>query len=56
MAARAVARELGISSAYRLHINNGRAAGQEVDHLHLHLLGGTATQPLDLAGLRANGL
>jgi len=25
---------------YRLIINNGRAAGQEVLHLHLHILGG----------------
>lgn len=25
---------------YRLVFNNGRSAGQEIDHIHLHLLGG----------------
>ena len=36
-----LAREQGIAeSGYRLVVNNGRDAGQEVDHLHLHLLGG----------------
>ncbi|NDJ84671.1 MAG: histidine triad nucleotide-binding protein [Chloroflexi bacterium] len=27
-------------SGYRLVINNGRDAGQEIKHLHVHLLGG----------------
>ncbi|GIX07726.1 MAG: histidine triad nucleotide-binding protein [Candidatus Poribacteria bacterium] len=36
-----VARQLGIAeSGYRLVINHGRDAGQEVLHLHIHLLGG----------------
>lgn len=30
----------GLSEGYKVVINNGRAGGQEIDHLHLHLLGG----------------
>ncbi|HUG02129.1 MAG TPA: histidine triad nucleotide-binding protein [Longimicrobiales bacterium] len=41
----AVARDIARSEeladdGYRLVMNNGAAAGQSVDHLHLHLLGG----------------
>ncbi|GJQ32990.1 MAG: histidine triad nucleotide-binding protein [Ignavibacteriaceae bacterium] len=40
-AARKIADELGIAgNGYRLVINNGDDGGQEVQHLHLHLLGG----------------
>lgn len=40
-AAAEVARREGVAAdGYRLVLNNGRAAGQEVLHLHLHLLGG----------------
>lgn len=36
-----VARDAGIADAgYRLVTNVGRAAGQTVDHLHIHLMGG----------------
>ena len=36
-----LAHDEGIAEAgYRLIINNGPQAGQEVHHLHLHLLGG----------------
>ncbi|RLD16534.1 MAG: histidine triad nucleotide-binding protein [Caldiserica bacterium] len=38
--AREIAQELGLSSGYRLVINNGKDAGQEVFHIHLHLLSG----------------
>lgn len=38
-AAKIVAEEQGLES-YRLVINNGEEAGQSVDHLHMHLLGG----------------
>ncbi len=40
-AANQVAHELGVAaSGYRLVINRGPHAGQTVDHLHLHMLGG----------------
>ena len=41
--ARTLARQIGISeSGYRLVFNCGPDAGQSVDHIHLHLLGGRA--------------
>jgi histidine triad (HIT) family protein len=39
-AANEVAREDGVAGGFRLVTNIGRAAGQSVDHLHLHVLGG----------------
>lgn len=39
-AARAVAEKLGLTSGYRLVINQGEEAGQSVPHLHVHLLAG----------------
>lgn len=40
-AAQEVAEELGVAaSGYAVRINNGSDAGQEVFHLHLHVLGG----------------
>jgi histidine triad (HIT) family protein len=39
-AARKVAEMLGLSQGYRCVINQGSDAGQTVDHIHLHLLGG----------------
>ena len=39
-----VAEKAGVASGYRLVINNGRSAGQSVDHLHYHLLGGRSMQ------------
>ena len=39
--AKKIAKEKGIAeTGYRLVFNNGKNAGQEVFHIHLHLLGG----------------
>jgi len=35
-----LATQLGLTGGYRTVINCGRDAGQSVDHLHVHLLGG----------------
>jgi histidine triad (HIT) family protein len=39
-AARRIGEQLGLEGGYRLVINQGMDAGQTVDHLHVHLLGG----------------
>jgi len=35
-----LAQERNLDKGYRLVVNVGREAGQTVDHLHIHLLGG----------------
>lgn len=35
-----LARENGLAGGFKTAINTGRDGGQEVDHLHLHILGG----------------
>ncbi len=41
MAVKEIARIKGVEAeGYRILLNNGRAAGQEVFHMHLHILGG----------------
>jgi histidine triad (HIT) family protein len=42
LVAKRLAGERGISGGYRVVINNGEQAGQSVDHLHVHVLGGRA--------------
>jgi histidine triad (HIT) family protein len=39
---RDLARKLKLSGGYRVVVNCGRDAGQTVDHIHFHLLGGRA--------------
>ena len=35
-----LAREQGLGAGFKTGINTGRDGGQEVDHLHVHVLGG----------------
>lgn len=44
LTASVVAEKLGVKDRYRLVINNGAEAGQEVFHLHLHILAGRPFQ------------
>jgi histidine triad (HIT) family protein len=40
MVIRDLARKMNLAGGYRVVVNNGAEAGQSVDHLHFHLLGG----------------
>ena len=40
MAVREVAHQAGLKGRWRLQVNNGRAVGQTIEHLHFHILGG----------------
>ena len=43
---RDLAKQLGLEQGYRVVVNCGRQAGQDVPHVHFHLLGGrTFTWP-----------
>jgi histidine triad (HIT) family protein len=42
MVIRTLAKELKLDAGYRVVVNCGRNAGQEVNHLHFHLLAGRA--------------
>lgn len=41
-----LAREQGLSEGFRTIINTGRGGGQEVFHLHVHVIGGNAPRPM----------
>ena len=40
MATKRVAEQQGVKGNYRVSTNNGKGAGQVVNHLHLHLISG----------------
>ena len=40
LAAKEIAKKLGLDNGYRIINNCGKDAGQTVNHLHFHLLGG----------------
>ncbi len=40
LAAKIVADQEGVADAFRLVLNNGAGAGQEIFHMHFHLLAG----------------
>ncbi len=44
--ARQVAEQEGLDQGYRLIVNCRQHGGQEVDHLHMHLLGGEPLGPM----------
>ena len=41
-----LAKEQGLADGFRTIINTGRGGGQEVPHLHIHILGGAAPRSL----------
>ena len=46
LTAQAMAGKLRLGNGFRLIINNGRDSGEEVPHLHVHLLAGRPLGPL----------
>lgn len=41
-----LAKEQGLDSGFRTVINTGRGGGQEVFHLHIHVIGGGSIPPM----------
>jgi len=54
-AAAAVARQEGLESGWRLIVNTRSDGGQEVDHLHLHVIGGRPLGPMLSSSRNAKG-
>ena len=41
-----LAREQGLEDGFRTIINTGRRGGQEIFHLHVHVIGGAGPRPM----------
>lgn len=41
-----LAKEQGLTDGFRTIINTGRGGGQEVFHLHVHVIGGNGLRPM----------
>jgi histidine triad (HIT) family protein len=41
-----LAKEQGLTDGFRTIINTGRGGGQEVFHLHVHVIGGNVLRPM----------
>jgi histidine triad (HIT) family protein len=41
-----LAKELGLNNGFRTVINSGKGGGQEVFHLHIHVIGGGNIPPM----------
>jgi histidine triad (HIT) family protein len=41
-----LAKELGLTNGFRTVINSGKGGGQEVFHLHIHIMGGGNLPPM----------
>ncbi len=41
-----LAKEQGLDNGFRIVINNGKGGGQEVFHLHIHVIGGGHIPPM----------
>lgn len=41
-----LAKELGLEQGFRVVVNNGKGGGQEVFHLHVHVIGGGNIPPM----------
>jgi histidine triad (HIT) family protein len=50
LSAREAAHAVGLKGRYRVALNNGRPAGQVIDHLHFHILGDIKNPTLHLRG------